>query len=73
MTASNEDRRARRNELRALLLGNAERLAELKRRRERDPHSVDQHAINDASRGDHHLVAELVGIGGNPKKLWETN
>jgi hypothetical protein len=61
---SNEDRRIRRNELRAALRASAALRAELVELRERNVHAVDWRAIQEATAGDYALCIELSGTGG---------
>jgi hypothetical protein len=61
-----DDRRARRNQIRALLLQKQKLRADLLSRRGQP--GVDDQAIRDATWGDHALVVELEGIGGGSRK-----
>jgi hypothetical protein len=61
---SNEDRRIRRNYLRAALRANAQRRAELVAQRDRDVHSVDTRALWEVTSGDYELAVELSNSGG---------
>lgn len=61
---SNEDRRKRRNELRAALRASAARRAELVAAREANVHAVDIRSIWEATAGDYALCIELSGTGG---------
>jgi hypothetical protein len=61
---SNEDRRHRRNYLRAALRANAQRRAELVAAREANVHAVDLRSIWEATSSDYELAVELSNIGG---------
>jgi hypothetical protein len=62
---SNADREVRRQYLLTAIRHIDAARGALLVQREADPHSVDQHAINDVSRSAVGLVREYLGIGGN--------
>lgn len=62
---SNEERRDRRNYLRSVLRASQRQRQEIEAQRERDPHSVDSHALRDIGRNDVMHMRELKGIGGS--------
>jgi hypothetical protein len=61
---SNQDRRNRRNAIRATLRANAARRDALIAQREKDVHSVDVRSIWETSRADYLLAVELSNSGG---------
>jgi hypothetical protein len=67
---SNQDRAARREYLAKAIRHLDEARAALMAQRERDPHSVDQHAINDVGRPGKALLAEFLNIGGSLADLY---